>query len=164
MLDHSITHTLQAATCTEPGQEYWQCSSCKQYFTDAAGTEVGEITVLPSPGHSWGDWQTVTAATWTADGEESRSCTACSETETNVLPATGQTVVDGITVTLQNGTVTVGNVPQGLTVIFGVYSGGKQVSVQLGTVFTLPEGADSAMLFFADSAFRPIGTAKPVIW
>ena len=31
-------------------------------------------------------------------------------------------------------------------------------------VFTLPEGADSAMLFFADSAFRPIGTAKPVTW
>lgn len=162
MLDHSITHTLQEATCTADGQEYWQCSSCKGYFTDETGTEVGQITVLPSPGHSWGDWVTVTEPTWLTDGAESRSCTACTETETNVLPATGQTVVDGITVTVTDGTVTVDNVPQGLTVIFGAYSGGRQVSVQLGTALTLPEGADSILLFFVDSAFRPIGTAKPI--
>lgn len=163
MLDHSITHTLQAATCTEPGQEYWQCSSCKQYFTDADGTAVGEITVLPSPGHSWSAWSTVTAATWLEAGAESRSCTACGETETNVLPATGQTVVDGITVTVTEGGLTLENVPQGLTVMLSAYSGGRQVSVQLGTTaFTLPGEGYSFLLFFVDSAWRPIGTAKPI--
>lgn len=163
MLDHSITHTLQAATCTEPGQEYWQCSSCKQYFTDADGTEVGEITVLPSPGHSWSAWSTVTAATWLEAGAESRSCTACGETETKVLPATGQTVVDGITVTVTEGGLTLKNVPQGLTVMLGAYSDGRQVSVQLGTTaFTLPGEGYSFLLFFVDSAWRPIGTAKPI--
>lgn len=112
--------------------------------------------------HPWGDWVT-TEATWLEDGEKKRTCTACDAAESSPIPATGQTVVDGITVTVSGGSLTLENVPQGLTVMLGAYSGERQVSVQLGTAaFTLPDGADSILLFFVDSAFRPIAAAKPV--
>lgn len=163
MLSHTITHVLQAATCTADGQEYWQCTSCKGYFTDETGTEAGQITVLPSAGHGWSEWQTVTAPTWLEAGEETRSCGTCGETETNILSATGQAVADGITVTVTDGKVTAQDVPDGLTLLFAVYENGRLTAAAQG-VLILPAGGDRLLVFFVDSHFRPIAAARPVAW
>ena len=56
--DHNISHHDAAAhTCTADGTiEYWECSVCGKYFSDADGTT--EITNIvdpndPAPGHNW---------------------------------------------------------------------------------------------------------------
>ena len=50
----------KAATCTEDGnKEYFHCSVCDKYFSDAACTEettVAEMTVK-ALGHTFGDWE-----------------------------------------------------------------------------------------------------------
>lgn len=56
-----VTHSLikisyKAPTCTENGNiEYWYCSDCGKYFSDAAGTKIisKEDTVIPSTGHKY---------------------------------------------------------------------------------------------------------------
>lgn len=54
---HSLTHTeLKEATCTEDGNiEYWTCSVCEKYFSDANGTE--EVSsydiVIDAFGHNY---------------------------------------------------------------------------------------------------------------
>ncbi len=70
---HSLTHVEpQGATCTETGNnEYWYCSVCGGYFSDAGAlgtTSLSEVTIA-AKGHSWGgteylwysDMQTCTA-------------------------------------------------------------------------------------------------------
>ena len=56
--DHKLSHHEAAAhTCTADGTiEYWECSVCGKYFSDADGTT--EITNIvdpndPAPGHNW---------------------------------------------------------------------------------------------------------------
>ena len=53
---HTLTHTDAApATCTEAGNtEYWYCTVCEKYFSDAeATTEITQAaTVVPAAGHA----------------------------------------------------------------------------------------------------------------
>ena len=99
------THTLantaaKAASCTEDGNiEYWQCTSCNKYFSDADG--VNEIaladTIITSPGHNTVVDQGY-AATCTANGlTDGSHCDSCGETIAiqEVIPAPGHNVVDG---------------------------------------------------------------------
>ena len=87
---HSITHyEAQPATCVETGHlEYWYCTRCHNYFTDAECTnivsnpdhvippDVPLDLVDPMGGHSW---EFVTQATCTHTGL--RRCRLCNETE-----------------------------------------------------------------------------------
>lgn len=56
MTDHNLEHhSATAPTCTENGNnEYWQCSDCHGYFSDANGnTSITEsATVRPATGHT----------------------------------------------------------------------------------------------------------------
>ena len=93
--EHTLTHVeATAATCTEDGNaEYWVCSDCGKYFSDAdATTEISQSdTVIPAKGHSYGEWTTVKDATCTEDGTRERECTVCHEKEQEIVSATGHT-------------------------------------------------------------------------
>ena len=56
----NLTHTAaKAATCTTAGNyEYWYCSGCRKYFSNAAGTtEITQAsTVINALNHNWGAW------------------------------------------------------------------------------------------------------------
>ncbi len=47
----------------------------------------------PKHTHSYGNWQTATAATCTTAGEKYRSCIGCDEVEREAIPATGHTQI-----------------------------------------------------------------------
>lgn len=53
---HSLVkHDAVNATCTEDGNtEYWECSECKEKFSDENGENIitGDITI-PASGHKW---------------------------------------------------------------------------------------------------------------
>ena len=90
---HMLTHhEAVAATCTENGNiEYWSCSGCGKNFSNAEGTaEVADISIS-AKGHTFGEWQTVTAATCSEAGTEKRVC-ECGEEETRAIPAIGHTI------------------------------------------------------------------------
>ena len=83
-------HTLQTienpATCTVNGIRYQQCINC--------GEQIGEATIIPALGHSWGEWKEITPATTEAEGVEERACSVCGEKETRAIPRLAQTVKD----------------------------------------------------------------------
>ena len=99
MVDHSpVHHDAVAATCTEDGNdEYWTCSVCHKYFSDAAcAYEItADDVVDPATGHSWdynnpvwgenpvedlyGDYQTTLTLT----------CSDCDETRVINVTSTG---------------------------------------------------------------------------
>ena len=96
---HTLTHyEAVASTCTIPGNiEYYQCSVCGKYFTDAAATIGAEInyedTVIPVDlgAHTWGQ---VVYDNWYFDNSEgawkctaTRSCTSCLEKGTVTVTA-----------------------------------------------------------------------------
>lgn len=68
--------------CTSELVCYYLCSRC-----DAIGTET--YVHREAGSHTWGEWETTTAATCTTAGEKTRTCTVCPETETETIPATG---------------------------------------------------------------------------
>ena len=73
------------ATCTTAGNNaYYQCSRCKKFFTDAAGTTetTAAAQVIAALDHAWSDWTvTKTAATCGEKGEEQRTCSRCTAVE-----------------------------------------------------------------------------------
>ena len=68
----------QPATCTETGSKSIHCQNC-----DA----VKDATEIPATGHSFGEWQTVTAPTCTENGSEERICSVCQTKETREISA-----------------------------------------------------------------------------
>ena len=68
----------QPATCTETGSQSIHCRNC-----DA----VKDATEIPATGHSFGEWQTVTAPTCTENGSEERICSVCQTKETREISA-----------------------------------------------------------------------------
>ncbi|MBO4838288.1 MAG: InlB B-repeat-containing protein [Lachnospiraceae bacterium] len=89
------THTMEHvdpvdASCEVDGNiEYWHCTGCGKYFSDAAGqNEIAlEDTVIPATGHAWG----APAWTWTetADGFAAEASFVCANdaSHTVTLPA-----------------------------------------------------------------------------
>lgn len=80
-IGHSLEHHGEVqATCTENGSiEYWYCSRCHQYFSDASATVSvsAEATVVPATGHSTYKTNSVTA-TCTVNGNiEYWTCGTC---------------------------------------------------------------------------------------
>ncbi|MCD8217253.1 MAG: hypothetical protein LUD01_04280 [Clostridiales bacterium] len=75
---NAIHVSAEAATCTEEGNiEYWYCSDCDSYFSDADCTTVISLadTVISATGHSYSD--TVTEPTCTEQGYTTHTCTEC---------------------------------------------------------------------------------------
>lgn len=104
------------ASCTEDGNtEYWFCSGCEKYFSDAEGEHEISTVTIPATGHAWGKWQkdnaeqhkricendpnhvetavhtwddgeVTTPATEDAEGVKTYTCTVCGETKTESIP------------------------------------------------------------------------------
>lgn len=121
---HDIEHIgAKTPTCLEEGNaEYWYCSGCGQYFSDAEGdTEIRLTDILvPALGHDWSEWcydaeshwqvcsccgkKTAVSAhtgTWVRDtepteaklGSQHFTCTDCGYTQTEEIPVLGHTHV-----------------------------------------------------------------------
>lgn len=72
---HSYTSEVQFnASCTETGIMKYTCS-CGDSYTDT----------IPAKGHTFGEWDTVTAPTSDSTGLAMRNCTSCGKEETKVL-------------------------------------------------------------------------------
>lgn len=67
-----VHHPAKNASCTEDGnQEYWDCSGCGKFFSDAQGekevTDPDEL-FTPKTGHKYGEWKSI------SDTEHQRVC------------------------------------------------------------------------------------------
>ncbi len=88
-LIHEMTKiSAKEATCTKAGNvEYYVCSNCGNYYSDAAGTkELHEVTI-PAMGHDMVVTDLV-IPTASKVGTVTRTCTRCGETETIEIPRT----------------------------------------------------------------------------
>ena len=90
---HLLNHVSAAdATCTEDGHiAHYLCTVCGELFAaDAQHTPLTarEVT-LDAPGHNFGAWTVTKPASASAEGKESRTCARCHETETRLIPKTG---------------------------------------------------------------------------
>ena len=166
-LGHSYTTKASsvrasAATCTTAAKYYIQCDYCSAYTTGKT------IAVGNKLGHSFGDWETVTAADYVTDGLEKRTCsrTDCGEEETRAIPAIGPAVLEGIVVDcdLAAGTVDLAGVPEDMVVWLAVYENNQMRQVQFaakGTISFAPPAAGSKVrVFFLSPSWQPIGAYK----
>ena len=94
-LGHELTKTdAVEATCTEAGNtEYYTCSVCGKFFSDAEGkTEIEKDSwIVEALGHTYGEpvW------TWAKDGSMAAAtftCTVCKDAQTVLATITSQTV------------------------------------------------------------------------
>ena len=77
----------KAATCTETGlTDGIKCSVC--------GEVIKEQEVILATGHQWDEGKVTTVPTCENAGVKTYTCTVCSETKTEVLDATGHTLVN----------------------------------------------------------------------
>ena len=140
--------------------EQWQKVAVDSYAFDKR-VVIHYTPDCVNVGHGWSGWQTVTAPTWLTAGAESRACSACGETETNVLPATGQTAADGVALTVTDGVLAADHVPVGMTVLLAAYENGRLTAVGQGSL-ALPEGTDGVTAFFLADGWRPVAAARPL--
>ena len=78
--------------------EYWECTQCQKYFSDAAGTQEVDTVVIAAPGHTSAAAvkENVNPATCTVDGsyDEVVYCSVCNEVISRVsktITAAGHT-------------------------------------------------------------------------
>lgn len=72
---HDYEYKVTLPTCTEEGYAEYVCGTCgDRYEEDGSRTKP--------TGHTFGEWQTVTAATCLHGGEMKRECEACGASET----------------------------------------------------------------------------------
>ena len=77
----------QPATCTEAGHKAGKkCSVC--------GETLSGMEEIPATGHQWDEGKVTTAPTCENAGVKTYTCTVCNETKTEVLDATGHTLVN----------------------------------------------------------------------
>lgn len=91
--DHSlIKHDAKAANCTDAGNtEYYECTKCHKYYSDANGTKKisKDSWVIPAKGHSIVKHSGV-AATCTEPGYEAyETCSKCDYTTYKEIAAKG---------------------------------------------------------------------------
>ena len=77
----------QPATCTEAGHKAGKkCSVC--------GETLSGMEEIPAKGHSWNEGEITTSPTCENAGVKTYTCTVCDATKTEVLDATGHTLVN----------------------------------------------------------------------
>lgn len=77
---HSYSSVVTAPTCVTGGYTTYSCSCGAKY----TGDYVAEL------GHDWDDGTVTFPPTATEDGVMTYCCTRCDETETEIIPATGE--------------------------------------------------------------------------
>ena len=83
-----VAGTVHAATCTEDGYTEYECSLCHLEKND---------DLVPAFGHSFGEWEQVTAPSCLNAGEERRICSHdSSHVETRPIAALGHSYVNHI--------------------------------------------------------------------
>ena len=73
-------------SCVQDGYEEYKCTHCE---------DVKRENEEKAQGHKWGDSQPISQPTETAPGEEQRTCSVCGDTETIVIPPTGNVDIQG---------------------------------------------------------------------
>lgn len=71
------TSKSKAATCTEDGYTYYEC-------TEDGCTETKKETIKAT-GHKYGDWKVTKEATTTSEGEKQRECSVCKNVEKQTI-------------------------------------------------------------------------------
>ncbi|MBR4514710.1 MAG: hypothetical protein IKO61_07485 [Lachnospiraceae bacterium] len=73
-----VKHDREEADCEREGHaEYWHCTDCGKYYSDAeAKNEIEDLESIKTPalGHVWGGWTITRAATKTKSGVKTRTC------------------------------------------------------------------------------------------
>ena len=92
-LTHNMTHfPAKAATCGAPGNtEYYSCSRCNKYFSDANGTNeiVKDSWVIAASGNHDYDEEVTKQPSCTEKGEKKLTCKVCNHIKTVETPALG---------------------------------------------------------------------------
>ena len=99
---HKLTKTeAKAPTCTEKGNtEYWTCSTCKKYFSDAEGKNEIDLTetVISETGHKLTKTEAKEPTCTEAGNKEYWTCESCkkhfSDAEGKNEISLAQTVID----------------------------------------------------------------------
>ena len=78
---HEYNATVTQPTCTEQGYSTYTCSLC-------GGSYISDAT--QALGHNWDNGTITLPPTATEDGIFTYCCTRCGETETEIIPATGE--------------------------------------------------------------------------
>ena len=99
---HDYEYKVTLPTCTEEGYAEYVCGTCgDRYEEDGSRTEP--------TGHTFGEWQTVTAATCLHGGEMKRECEVCGASETEYTDKLeheyGETIVVTPSTCLEEGEV-----------------------------------------------------------
>lgn len=84
---HNYVNEKIDATCTQDGASYKACSVCGE---EKAGTR----TVLPAPGHSYGEYTVVQEPTVFEEGMRKRVCAVCGYEEIETLPKLSGTAAE----------------------------------------------------------------------
>lgn len=71
------TSKSKAATCTEDGYKFFEC-------TEEGCTETKKETIKAT-GHKYGDWKVTKEATTKAEGEKQRECSVCKNVEKQTI-------------------------------------------------------------------------------
>jgi N-acetylmuramoyl-L-alanine amidase len=76
-----VGEVTKPATCVEEGEIRFTCRKCGDVTTE----------IIPAGGHSFSEWERVTAPSWSSKGEQTRVCSICGAVENEVIPrlATG---------------------------------------------------------------------------
>ena len=77
--DHDYMTRKTEATCTQKGYTEYICKNCAHSF-------IGEHSYTDPLGHSFGEWEELTAATCSHGGELCRRCIRCEYTEFDTTP------------------------------------------------------------------------------
>ena len=93
---HNLKHVAAVkASCSAEGNiEYWQCETCKHYYSDKnATTEITQAqTVVEKAAHTWGK-MTLVEGSCTAGGKATHECSVC-KTKEDVVITAGQHPAD----------------------------------------------------------------------
>ncbi len=93
---HINTETVVTdPTCTADGSSNVVCKDCETTLSS---------DLIPSPGHSFGEWTTESAATDSNHGIKRSYCSVCYEVKEYLIPANNapEAIIDGFTVMLEN--------------------------------------------------------------
>ena len=107
--ENTIEHIAsQEATCLEPGNnEYWHCSKCGGYFSDANASEQIEENswIIPAKGHLWDEGVTTEAGCVTG-GSILYTCERCGDTNLVATDPKGHTPGEAVQENILNATCT----------------------------------------------------------
>lgn len=94
--DHQAQTQSAEHSCTQDGYEKTVCTQCDKVLSES---------IIPSNGHSFSEWQTVTEPTISQPGSKSRICSACGTTETEPIPAISYETVDSLVIDTESGII-----------------------------------------------------------